>query len=560
MKYKMIYICLFVLFFTSSCKKDFLSQPTNELDLTPETVFSNELRTSGFLANIYANMYNEGLQLNGNNWGYSSLSDEVSDPIIFDAGQAWIDGSINAQSPALEEGLGGLYVSQYTRIRRCNLMLKYQDLMGFTPAAKNQFIGEARYLRAFFYFELLKRYGGVPLISEVTEVSTLTDLAGFEELKKSVKRATFKETVDFILDDLEAAKGALTWFPISDNDRGRATAAAAVALKSRLLLYAASPLFNGTEVNALISYGNFDKNRWKLAADAAREFFTLNAANGNAYQLFNSYPGLFTAGRDASNREIIWYRQNFPYTANNFVPGRAGSPGFFTFAVTANQVNLYETNTGKTIDEAGTNYDPANPFANRDPRLNYNVVKNGDVFKGFSMQLYNGGLDYNARTITGVFMRKGIPQDGNVTGQKWHYIRLAEIYLNLAEAVNETDGATSEAIDALNVIRNRTTVKMPLINSGISQDDLRLKIQRERSVELAFESHRFFDLRRWKSKDLKNEIKGNVPVLSGTTVNWTEVSLNRNAFTDKMYFYPFPFIEVLKSPNLIQNPGYQSNK
>ncbi|HTM98859.1 MAG TPA: RagB/SusD family nutrient uptake outer membrane protein, partial [Pedobacter sp.] len=542
MKNKTIYSCMLVMLIALGCKKDFLAHPTNELDLVPETVFNNELRTSGFLANIYANMYNEGLLLNNNNWGYSSLSDEISDPIIFDAGQAWINGSINSQSPSLEEGLGGLYVSQYTRIRRCNLMMKYQNLMTFDPNVKKQFLAEARFLRAFFYFELLKRYGGVPLVTEVTEVSTLTDIAGFEELKKSVKRATFKETVDFILADLAAAKADLIWFPSSDNDRGRATAAAAVALKSRLLLYAASPLFNGTETNKLISYGDSDPHRWKLAADAAREFFALNVTNGNAHELYNSYPNLFTAGREANNKEIIWYRQNFPYVANNFVPGRAGNPGFFTFAVTGNQVALYETSTGKAIDEPGSNYNPANPFANRDPRLGYNVVKNGDVFKGFIMELYPGGSDYNARTITGVFMRKGVPQNGNVTGQKWHYIRLAEIYLNLAEAINESEGPTAEAIAAINAIRNRTTVKMPLVTQGITVGDFRQKVRRERSVELAFESHRFFDLRRWKSDELNNDIIGNVPVLTGNAINWTEVLLNKNAFNNRMYFYPFPFV------------------
>lgn len=559
MKTKIIYSFIaLVTLLTFGCKKDFLSQPTNELDLTPDKIFSDEVKTSGFLANIYANMYNEGLQLAGNNWGYSSISDEVSDPITFDAGQAWVNGSINAQSAGVADGsLGGMYISQYTQIRRCNLLLKFQDKMGFTPASKQKFIAETRFLRGFFYFELLKRYGGVPLITEADEVSTIIDINSFEEYKKSVKRATFAETVNFILADLEAAKTVLPWSPPTDNDRGRATAAAAVALKSRLLLYAASPLFNGIETNKLISYGNADQNRWKLAADAAREFFTLNAANSNWYQLFNNYSTLFTSGRDANNKEIIWYRQSFPFSANLFTPGRAGNAGFFSFAVTANHVNLYEDNTGKAITETGTVYNSANPFANRDPRLAYNVVKNGDTYKGFTMQLYAGGADNSARSITGVFMRKAIPAVGtDVSGQKWHFIRLAEIYLNLAEAVNESDGPTAEAVTAINATRTRPTVLMPPVIVGLTKDEFRAKVQRERSVELAFESQRFFDLRRWKSADLANDIQGNVPVLSGATVNWTVSLINRNSFTPKMYFYPFPFNEVLKSANLQQNPGY----
>jgi hypothetical protein len=556
MKNQIIYILGAVILLAVSCKKDFLSPPTNNLDLTPQTIFNDEMRTSGFLANIYANMYNEGIVLNANAWGYSTMCDEVIDPIP-NSGQAWVNGSMNSQVSSLEDGLGGLYISQYPRIRRCNLLLKYQNLMTFTPASKTQFIGETRFLRAFFYFELLKRYGGVPLVTDATDVSSITDIAKFDEFKKSVSRASFKRTVDFILEDLEAAKSSLTWFPATDNDRGRATAAAASALKSRLLLYAASPLFNtSSEKDTLISYGDYDVNRWKLAADAAREFFTLNSTNGNAYQLYNSYPNLFTAGKDATNHEIIWYRQNFPYLANVFAPGRAGSPGNFCFDVTANEVDLYETNTGKTITETGTNYDPANPFANRDPRLGYNVVKNGDVFNGFTMQLYNGGADYSARTVTGVFIRKGIPANGNVSGQKWHYIRLAEIYLNLAEAINEYQGPTAEAYAAINATRTRPTVNMPVVVAGLTADQFRTKVQRERSVELAFESQRFFDLRRWRSDDLKNEFRGYVPVLSGSTVTWTNALIYSNFFDNRMYFYPFPFNETLKSPNLKQNPGY----
>lgn len=556
MKKKIIYSFItMVMLLTLGCKKDFLSQPTNELGLSPETIFNDELKTSGFLASIYSNMFAEGLAL-GTNWGYPSLGDEASDPIAFHASAAWINGSINSQSPSLEGagGLGGIYISQYVEIRRCNLLLKYQDLMTFNVASKKQFVGETRFLRAFFYFELLKRYGGVPIVADVTDVNTITSDAGFDEYKKTIKRATFKETVDFILADIAAAQAALSWFPATDNDRGRATAGAAVALKSRLLLYAASPLFNGTETNTLISYGNADATRWKLAADAAREFFTLNTANANAYRLFTTYPGLFTAGRDVNNHEIIWYRQDFPYNAQNFIPGRAGSASNFGFPVTANEVSLYETNTGKGITESGAVYNPANPFVNRDPRLAFNVVKSGDTFKGFNMQLYVGGLDYGALSITGVFMRKAIPESGVVTGQKWHYIRMAEMYLNLAEAVNESDGPTLEAINAINATRARAG--HTAVTLGISKDDFRVKIQRERCVELAFESQRFFDLRRWKSDDLKKDIVGNIPVLSGSTTVWTEQVLAHNAFSNKMYFYPFPFNETLKSPGLVQNPGY----
>lgn len=544
----------------TACRKDFLAPPTNELGIVPETVFSDSARAGGFLANIYANMYNESMQLNGNGWGFSSMSDEVNDPIGFDPVNAWIDGSINPQSPSLEGGLGGIFTSQYNQIRRCNLMLKYENLMTFNPDLKKKYIGETQFLRAFFYFDLLRRYGGVPLVSVPEDPNVLLNDASFQEYKSSVKRSSFERTAAFILQDLEAAKAALSWYPETDNDRGRATAGAAVALKSRLLLYAASPLFNSLETAAkgdsILGYTNHQPSRWQLAADAAQEFINLNNQNSGWYQLYNSYPNLFLDGRQAANREIIWYRQTFPYSANFFIPGRAGNPGFFSYPVMANHIDLYEMNTGRTIDETGSGYNPSNPFVNRDPRLGFNVVKSGDVWRGFTMQLYPGGADYNVRTTTGVFIRKMQPPDGNAGGQKWHYIRLAEIYLNLAEALNEANnGPFAAAYDALNKTRTRPGVNMPLA-AGLDYAGFKAKVQRERSVELAFESHRFFDLRRWKSPDIKKDIIGYQASLSGSTTSWSKTLILKNGFTDKMYFYPLPNAEVLKSPNLRQNPGY----
>ena len=541
------------------CKKDFLAPPSSSIALTAQAVFSDSIKTAGFLANIYANVYNESLQLNGNAWGYSSICDEVSDPITFNADASWINGSLNSQSAGLEGGLGGIYTTQYSVIRRCNLMFKYQDSMNFSPALKKQYLGEAHFLRGFFYFQLLERYGGVPLVSEVATVEQLSDNARFEAYKASVKRGSFSTIVQFILTDLEAAQAALPWYPPTTNDYGKATAAAAVGLKSRLMLYAASPLFNNPTMPALdssVGYTSYDVNRWKLAADAAQEFLTLNTQNGNLYALYNNYQTLFLNGQDATNREIIWYRQTFPYSKIQFIPGRGGSPGNFSFAVTANEVDLYEMNNGKAIADPASGYSAANPFANRDPRLGYNVVKNGDTWFGYALQLYPGGLDYSGRTITGVAIRKYI-QSSSPSGQKWCYLRLAEIYLNLAEALNEFQGPTADAYTALNTTRQRPSVTMPPV-SGLTQATFRTEVQRERSVELAFENHRFFDLRRWMSPDISSDIMGYQPILSNNVITWNKVVLQQNLIVlPKMYLYPFPNAEVLKSNGVLhQNPKY----
>ncbi len=559
MKRNILYSLLLLGLLATGCKKDFLSAPTNNIALTPQTVFSDSLKTAGFLANIYAGMYGESLALQGSQWGYSSMCDEVSDPITFDAEFAWINGSLNPQSPSLEGGLGGIYTSQYNVIRRCNLMLKYQNLMNFSPALKQQLLGETYFLRAFFYFQLLERYGGVPLITDVAAADQLNNDASFDAYKASVKRMSFSSTVQFILSDLQAAQAVLPWAPSTNNDYGKATAAAAVGLKTRLLLYAASPLFNNPTTpssDSASGYTNYDVNRWKLASDAAQEFLTLNAQNGNWYSLYPNYGSLFLNGQDPANKEIIWYRQNFPYSSTNFIPGRGGSPGNFSFAVTSNHVDLYEMNNGKTISDPTSGYSTANPFANRDPRLGFNVVKNGDTWFGYALQLYPGGLDYSGRTITGVCIRKYI-QSNSPSGQKWCYIRLAEIYLSLAEALNELQGPGATAYTALNATRLRPTVNMPVV-SGLTQTQFRTEVQRERSVELAFENHRFFDLRRWMSPDISANYMGYQPVLSGSVITWNKVLLQQNQIIlPKMYLYPLPNAEVLKTGGVLkQNPGY----
>lgn len=408
---------------------------------------------------------------------------------------------------------------------------------------------EARFLRAYFHFELLKRYGPIPIVT-----STLSINGNYE----NTPRPTMKEVVDFIAKECDIAADTLELTPWRNvNDAfGRATKGAALALKSRLLLYAASPLY--------VDFGDTNEANkptdvvlWKSAADAAKAVIDLNQ-----YELASSYADLFK--NDFQNKEYIFVRRyaaNSDFEKSNFPVSFGGKGGTNP---SQNLVDDYEMLDGTPFDWN----DPAKaaqPFENRDARLGATILMNMAPFKGKKVATYPEGADASPNpnaTKTGYYLRKFLNEDVNIqtggssSGHVVPLFRLAEIYLNYAEALNECDPANPDIALYLNKVRNRAS--LPNV-SALSQEQMRAVIQHERRVELAFEEHRSWDVRRWKiaSSTLGAPLMG-VQIerkpLGGYT--YMPVKVEQRVFQPKMYWYPIPQSEVLKLKQWKQNNGW----
>ncbi|MGI8636126.1 MAG: RagB/SusD family nutrient uptake outer membrane protein [Segetibacter sp.] len=436
----------------------------------------------------------------------------------------------------------------YKVITKANLFLSKIDNSPIDSALKKRMIGEMTFLRAYSYFRLISFYGGVPLI---TKPFSLTD-------DFSVPRNSYKECLDFVLQQLDKAAPLLPLKHTSVN-MGRITKGAVLAIKSRALLYAASPLNNPTN----------DISKWQLAADAAKAVIDLNQ-----YALYPDYKSLFLAST-IYNSEIIWTRPfnrqldiENAYVELSQYPNGYG--GFAQVHPLQNIVDDYETLNGK-LPKNDPSYDPQNPYVNRDPRFYASILYDGAPFKGREVETFlPKGQDSNEgssqpwnATQTGYYQRKFLdetitnPGGTNIGSTPWTFIRYAEILLNYAEAKFYL-GDEATCRDYINKIRSRPSVNMPPVTeSGAA---LLARLQNERRIELAFEDHRWFDVRRWKIAPIVLNVPGKRMAITKNPATgkktYTVVEFQPRAFFDKNYLVPIPQYEIAKNPKLTQNPGY----
>jgi hypothetical protein len=344
---------------------------------------------------------------------------------------------------------------------------------------------------------------------------------------------------------------------------GRATKGAALALKSRVLLYAASPLYaTGT---------------WPAAVTAAQAVISLNK-----YSLYTGgYGNLFLI---SDNNEVIFerlYTKNANHTHLEIANGPNSYGGWGGNLPLQNLVDDYQMDNGKPITDGSSGYDPQNPYVGRDKRFYATILYNGVTYRGNTIETFTpGGKDSkdgpdNWNTSkTGYYLKKFMNDAyplqnpwGNAGFQPWFYIRYAEVLLNFAEGANEAYGAdvvpsgsTLSARTAVNLIRQRPGVDMPALAAGLSQSQMRDAIRNERRVELAFEEHRFYDVRRWKIADVtENKPAGGIDVVkNGSSFTYaTKVALDGRKFETKHYWLPIPRSEIQSSNNKItQNSGY----
>lgn len=430
---------------------------------------------------------------------------------------------------------------------------------GFADSYKSylNYEHEVRFLRAFYYFELVKRYQNIPLITK-----TLTQ----EEANKA--EPTDAVTIlNFIINecsDLANDKLPVNYnkMPGGDGNLQRITKGMALALKSRASLYLASPL-----------YSENDKEKWANAALAAYE--VINQASSLGYALDSKYSNLYGPTNNQS-KEVIMCRPtgaSTSFEALNFPMGVTN--GSTSTCPTENLVSAFEMKDGRPFDWNNAEM-AANPYENRDPRLGMTVVYNGMPWpKNTPVEIFEGGKNgqpIRNSTTTGYYLKKYVNnsitfEPGETTTSQqhnWILFRYAEILLNYAEAmVNAYDDPDYKgsynlsARDAVNLVRGRADVNMPPFPDNMSKEDFLQRLKNERRVEFAFEGQRFWDLRRWKELDGMRDIhKVRVVKQADGSIQYSKELLATYPISDKMYFYPISNIELFKNKNLKQNPDW----
>ncbi len=475
--------------------------------------------------------------------------------------------------------------TKWTNISNCNIFFERVDNVGFTDEAeKTKLVGQVRFIRAFEYWDLIARWGAMPIITKSFSINDRDEIV-------DQKRNTYKECIDFLVGELDQAAKELpaNW---SGDDYGRATSVAALALKSRILLYAASPLMNEDVKIPEVGYTTPEPDRWQKAAKAATE--ALDAAQAAGYELYNldgdpskNYQMIFM-DNTAANKETLFARMGTNSAGGESISScdqynnPNGYGGWGGNCPLQELVDAYEVVKDGVASKFDWNNpeEKANPYANRDPRFYATILYDGAKWMTRNVETYfdvdsngnitGGGKDtkfgndsWNA-SPTGYNMKKFMDEgyalnSWNFCARNWIHLRMAELYLNKAEALFHT-GDEEGAREALKPVRQRAG--MPAVTA--TGADLLEAIKNERRIEFAFEEHRYFDVRRWKE----------APKYFGSTVHAItikkypdgkktyEVDKLRSdvggdrKWDDKMYWLPISKSEMDKNPNLVQNPGY----
>jgi len=568
-------LLLAMLFAGSGC--EFLDYSEQSFYDDPEEIFSNYTRTRQFLADLYGTMPTDFYSISG------AMRSAASDEAEFVKQFAYVQKFNNGQwTPS--NAIDNQWSTYYTGIRRANLFLKEIEGRTFDEFKYNEtyddeierfdrFQYEARFLRAFFYFELAKRYGDIPMPEGVINS---------EKEINSIAKADFDDVIAFIVDECNAIRDFLpvTWVGVQFEETGRVTRGAVQALKVRALLYAASPLHNSAG----------DASKWEAAAVAANEFLS-NADFTYSFdaQYYNSSDMSQGAFNNRASTGLIFERRqgnDFAFEKANFPKGFDGANGNAT-CPSQNLVDAYQTSDGFDVflDDNGnwsapgsTVFDAANPYNNRDPRLLQTILVNGENWKGTTVETFNGGAHGTPLadvSPTGYYLKKYVREDIEIAGSNaaakehvWVTFRLAEVYFSLAEAMNEAYGPTTvpagftmDALTALNAVRTRAGIGMPAA-TATSKEELRSAIIHERRIELAFEDHRFWDVRRLKLHDSGNankiteDIYGIEITNNGGELSYTEKLVDDRIWEEKMNLYPIPYNETNINPNLTQNTGW----
>ncbi|RYY56823.1 MAG: RagB/SusD family nutrient uptake outer membrane protein [Chitinophagaceae bacterium] len=560
MKIKIILITILGGVLLTGCKKDFLEKKPlssfSEID-----VFVDASLLDTYVLGTYRGM---GHPFGGEGFEFTEMASDngyTRHGGDGDRMREYTRGEIGPQNG--EAITRNKWAGSYNDIRRVNVFFEKIAGSPIDVARLTTAKGEMRFLRAFFYLQLLKWYGGVPLITASFPLG---------QGDYGVARSTADEVAAFIVQQCDSAITELPAFAAVQ--RGRISKEAAMALKGRTLLYAASPLFNPSN----------DQAKWILARDANKA--VMDVASIPNLSSPARYHDIFNG---KNNEEIILARYFTDINAHgggswgsNLWLYPNGLNGWGMIVPTQNLVDAYEMTNGKPISDPTSGYDQQNPYTNRDQRLSESILFNGaSFFDPVSSQTrpMEYWEDANSTTIGGresvrgpsphnasltrynfrKYTDEGKPADAsgaNENTSPFVYFRKAEFYLNYAEAQIAL-GAEGEARTALGVVRAR--VGMPAVTETGAA--LMTKYQNERRVEMAFEELRLDDIRRWKIGPTALGVPARgVRVLRNNTTMQYDYNLivdGARKWDDKMYLLPIPFTEIQKSNGrLVQNPGY----
>lgn len=565
MKYKYsipVFILLGGVLALSSCKKDFLDVKATDR-IPTNTLESDTAVFEAFVTNAYIGTKLQDKEAEGTNPGFGrgfeySMWSSLTDESIYNNDDAtWIiqRGQL---APENLGALGVLWGRSYRSIRECNYALNVLSKIEMSAAHKKSLEGEIKFIRAFRYQDLIRNYGKVVLVGD--QVLGLKDDLQNPDL---FERASIKEGMDYVLAQLDDAAAKL---PLDNSNTwlaGRATKGAALALKSRLTLYAASPLYAA--------------GTWDAAVAAAQQVISLNKYN--LYQ--GGYGNLFLINQSTESIFERIYTKNAGHVHLEIANGPNGYGGWAGNTPTQTMVEAYDLTNGLPANTTNPLYDPAKPYENRDPRFKATILYNGAPYRERNIETFipkgkdsrDGNDNWNT-TKTGYYLKKFMNDAyplqnpwGNAGFQPWIYFRYAEILLNFAEASNEAygpdvvpSGSSMSARQAINMIRSRAGVNMPAV-VALGKDDMRVAIRHERQIELAFEEHRFYDVRRWKIAEVTENLPCRGVIITknadGSFSFTDKIALDGRKFEPKHYWLPIPRTEILASGNkLEQNPFY----
>lgn len=552
-------------------------QPSNEL--TGEEVFSDWNLMLQFHYDTYNFLRHGACRIN-NSW--LDAATDLAETSYATGGVRTTFNIGNYYGNGGSSELSATWEHYYRGIRKCNMILERIESVPKNPDLteetyldhKNNIISEARFLRVWFYWELFLRYGPIPVVTEVLDPNG--DLLSNYTTRPSVK----EYVVDFILKELSECESGLMTYEDASNATyaGRIGQPMARALYSRIMLYMASP-----------RYSNESGITWQQAADATKGFIDTYGSNYELMQGTDAKTALTNAWLltpyTESNKEMIFYRNDGTISwsgiSNDTPVGEGGNGGL---CPSQNLVDMYDMIDGSSpfleYDETGapvyngttpsintaSGYSEANMWANRDGRLAASILYNGTPWGNGEINVVKGQRDNpvgNANaTPTGYYVRKYIPEtilSANHSGNSrrlWTIIRYAEILLNYAEALNEVQGPCQEVYNLLDQIRHRAGITGNVADRTDlgTKEKMRNFIHKERTIELAFEEHRAWDVRRWNVAEeaLGRDIIG-VDIAANGTI--TRKVAQKRVFQKKMYLYPIPEGEYWKT-GIENNPEW----
>lgn len=513
----------------SGCQKDLLDMPPNDR-LASELFWKTENDAILAVNAAYPLVLDDGPTL----FQRDAFTDIGHVSSFFNADALVEKNTYDASNSTIATQWSNLWIG----VSKTNFVLDNVDLIPVSnKTIVNRVKGEAKALRAFQYIKLAALFGDVPLVTKVLSIQE----------GKALTRTPVAQVWDFIDKELTEAAGLLpTTYAAAD--KGRVTKGAALALKARASLYA---------------------GRYQPAADAAKSVMDLGL-----YSLYPKYADLFSYTAEKSAEVILdreYIKDVLPNSVfNSMAPyGQTASGSANTFVPTKALANMYPMSSGKLITDATSGFDTKNPYKNRDPRLAFTFFLPGDMMpngKPFNSAPNSGTTDAAGGTYfassTGFASRKYVnSQDAAAPANNGINIieaRYAEVLLTYAEAKIELNQIDQSVLDAINAIRQRSDVKLPVLTLPATQSDLREVVRRERTIELAFEGFRIFDIRRWKIGDkvLPGNIEGIDYLDNGVLKTVVVPSFTKSFNPSRDYLWPIPSNELILAPTLTQNPSW----